>query len=282
MTAGATLQLGIGAIPDATLEYCIGHKDLVSVIQWMDGARWTLWVSERMRAALPWRVKETRMRCGIHTLREPCFCGSAQAPYSEGRLPPLQRLCIPRASPIPIPAAGHSLRDVLGRRRAADPGRRGHGALQGHGGRQADGRLRVRFGGSVQVHARQRGHRDARHCVCVGEEAGRARGSLEGAPHTQRRCGGWRVRVLRVDSGRGGGCGLTWPCRPLAAATADEPPHAQLRTADVNDTAIIRRQPKMTAINSAIEVDITGQVRVAVCSALASHVWRSLDGSRYH
>jgi 4-hydroxybutyrate CoA-transferase len=38
-------------------------------------------------------------------------------------------------------------------------------------------------------------------------------------------------------------------------------PSVELRDcSDVNDTAVIRQQPKMTAINSAIEVDMTGQV----------------------
>jgi len=38
----------------------------------------------------------------------------------------------------------------------------------------------------------------------------------------------------------------------------------QRHVADVNDTHVIRKQPKMTAINSAIEVDITGQVRTTI------------------
>lgn len=40
----------------------------------------------------------------------------------------------------------------------------------------------------------------------------------------------------------------------------DNPSVAMLDIAYVNDTAIIRQNPKVTAINSAIEVDITGQV----------------------
>ncbi|MCE9560238.1 MAG: 4-hydroxybutyrate CoA-transferase [Armatimonadetes bacterium] len=40
----------------------------------------------------------------------------------------------------------------------------------------------------------------------------------------------------------------------------DNPLVAMLDAAYVNDTAVIRRNPKVTAINSAIEVDITGQV----------------------
>lgn len=40
----------------------------------------------------------------------------------------------------------------------------------------------------------------------------------------------------------------------------DNPSVDMLEASYVNDTAVIRRQPKVTAINSAIEVDLTGQV----------------------
>ncbi len=40
----------------------------------------------------------------------------------------------------------------------------------------------------------------------------------------------------------------------------DNPQVAMLDVAYVNDTAVIRRNPKVTAINSAVEVDLTGQV----------------------
>jgi len=40
----------------------------------------------------------------------------------------------------------------------------------------------------------------------------------------------------------------------------DNPQVAMLDVAYVNDTAVIRKNPKVTAINSAIEVDVTGQV----------------------
>src|SRR5690606_13044685 len=40
----------------------------------------------------------------------------------------------------------------------------------------------------------------------------------------------------------------------------DNPQVAMLGADYVNDTAVIRRNPKVTAINSAIEVDLTGQV----------------------
>lgn len=40
----------------------------------------------------------------------------------------------------------------------------------------------------------------------------------------------------------------------------DNPQVAMLDVAYVNDTAVIRRNPKVTAINSAVEVDLTGQI----------------------
>jgi len=40
----------------------------------------------------------------------------------------------------------------------------------------------------------------------------------------------------------------------------DNPQVVLLDVAYVNDTAVIRRNPKVTAINSAIEVDLTGQI----------------------
>jgi acyl-CoA hydrolase len=40
----------------------------------------------------------------------------------------------------------------------------------------------------------------------------------------------------------------------------DNPSVAMLECSYVNDTAVIRQNPKVTAINSAIEIDITGQV----------------------
>jgi len=40
----------------------------------------------------------------------------------------------------------------------------------------------------------------------------------------------------------------------------DNPLVAMLDIAYVNDTAVIRRNPKVTSINSAIEIDLTGQV----------------------
>jgi acyl-CoA hydrolase len=40
----------------------------------------------------------------------------------------------------------------------------------------------------------------------------------------------------------------------------DNPQLAMLDVQYVNDTAVIRRNPKVTAINSAVEIDLTGQV----------------------
>src|SRR5690606_29969236 len=40
----------------------------------------------------------------------------------------------------------------------------------------------------------------------------------------------------------------------------DNPQIAVLDVAYVNDTAVIRRNPRVTAINSCIEIDLTGQV----------------------
>jgi acyl-CoA hydrolase len=40
----------------------------------------------------------------------------------------------------------------------------------------------------------------------------------------------------------------------------DNPQVAMLDVAYVNDTSVIRRNPKVTAINSALEIDLTGQV----------------------
>ncbi len=45
--------------------------------------------------------------------------------------------------------------------------------------------------------------------------------------------------------------------------------------ADVNDTTVIRQQPKMTAINSAIEVDLTGQV---VADSIGERIYSGVGG----
>jgi acyl-CoA hydrolase len=54
--------------------------------------------------------------------------------------------------------------------------------------------------------------------------------------------------------------GFAFGSRKLYDFLDDNPLVAMLDIAYVNDTAVIRRNPKVTAINSAIEVDLTGQV----------------------
>lgn len=54
--------------------------------------------------------------------------------------------------------------------------------------------------------------------------------------------------------------GFVMGSRRLYDFVDDNPMIAMLDIAYVNDTAVIRKNPKVTAINSAIEVDITGQV----------------------
>lgn len=54
--------------------------------------------------------------------------------------------------------------------------------------------------------------------------------------------------------------GFVFGTRKLYDFVDDNPSVVLLDIGYVNDTSVIRRQPKMTAINSAIEVDITGQV----------------------
>jgi 4-hydroxybutyrate CoA-transferase len=58
----------------------------------------------------------------------------------------------------------------------------------------------------------------------------------------------------------------------------DNPTIAMLDMAYVNDTAVIRRNPKVTAINSAIEVDLTGQVCAdSIGTSLYSGVGGQMD-----
>ncbi len=54
--------------------------------------------------------------------------------------------------------------------------------------------------------------------------------------------------------------GFAFGTRKLYDFLDDNPLVAMLDIAYVNDTAVIRRNPKVTAVNSAIEVDLTGQV----------------------
>ena len=55
----------------------------------------------------------------------------------------------------------------------------------------------------------------------------------------------------------------------------DNPLIAMLDVAYVNDTAVIRRNPKVTAINSAIEVDLTGQV---VADSIGTRMYSGVGG----
>jgi acyl-CoA hydrolase len=55
----------------------------------------------------------------------------------------------------------------------------------------------------------------------------------------------------------------------------DNPLVAMLDVAYVNDTAVIRRNPKVTAINSAIEVDLTGQV---VADSIGTKMYSGVGG----
>jgi acyl-CoA hydrolase len=54
--------------------------------------------------------------------------------------------------------------------------------------------------------------------------------------------------------------GFLMGTRRLYDFVDDNPQIAMLDIAYINDTAVIRRNPRVTAINSAVEVDITGQV----------------------
>ncbi|ARA95094.1 4-hydroxybutyrate CoA-transferase [Rhodothermaceae bacterium RA] len=55
----------------------------------------------------------------------------------------------------------------------------------------------------------------------------------------------------------------------------DNPMIAMLDVAYVNDTAVIRRNPRVTAINSAIEVDLTGQV---VADSIGTRLYSGVGG----
>lgn len=55
----------------------------------------------------------------------------------------------------------------------------------------------------------------------------------------------------------------------------DNPLVAMLDCAYVNDTAVIRRNPRVTAINSAIEVDLTGQV---VADSIGTRMYSGVGG----
>jgi acyl-CoA hydrolase len=55
----------------------------------------------------------------------------------------------------------------------------------------------------------------------------------------------------------------------------DNPQVAMLGADYVNDTAVIRRNPRVTAINSAIEIDVTGQV---VADSIGTRLYSGVGG----
>jgi 4-hydroxybutyrate CoA-transferase len=63
-----------------------------------------------------------------------------------------------------------------------------------------------------------------------------------------------KVRTGKIVSG------FVWGTRKLYDFVDENPQVSMLDIAYVNDTSVIRRNPKVTAINSAVEVDITGQI----------------------
>jgi acyl-CoA hydrolase len=63
-----------------------------------------------------------------------------------------------------------------------------------------------------------------------------------------------KVRTGKIVSG------FVWGTQKLYDFVDENPQVWMLDIAYVNDTSVIRRNPKVTAINSAIEVDVTGQV----------------------
>jgi acyl-CoA hydrolase len=69
--------------------------------------------------------------------------------------------------------------------------------------------------------------------------------------------------------------GFVMGSRELYDFVDDNPLVALLDIAYVNDTTVIRKQPKMTAINSAIEVDLTGQV---VADSIGTYQYSGIGG----
>ncbi len=55
----------------------------------------------------------------------------------------------------------------------------------------------------------------------------------------------------------------------------DNPAVEMLEMTFVNDTAVIRRQPKMIALNSAVEIDLTGQV---CADSIGSRIYSGVGG----
>lgn len=69
--------------------------------------------------------------------------------------------------------------------------------------------------------------------------------------------------------------GLLLGTRRLYDFVDDNPRVAVLDIAYINDTTVIRKQPRMTAINSAIEVDLTGQV---VADSIGTYQYSGIGG----
>ncbi len=69
--------------------------------------------------------------------------------------------------------------------------------------------------------------------------------------------------------------GLVLGTRRLYDFVDDNPKVAVLDIAYINDTAVIRKQPRMTSINSAIEVDLTGQV---VADSIGTYQYSGIGG----
>ncbi|MFN8220422.1 MAG: acetyl-CoA hydrolase/transferase C-terminal domain-containing protein [Fimbriimonadales bacterium] len=69
--------------------------------------------------------------------------------------------------------------------------------------------------------------------------------------------------------------GFVMGSRRLYDFVDDNPNVAMLDIAYVNDTTVIRKQPKMTSINSAIEVDLTGQV---VADSIGTYQFSGIGG----
>jgi acyl-CoA hydrolase len=73
------------------------------------------------------------------------------------------------------------------------------------------------------------------------------------------RCGAVTGEEKRIHPGKIV-AGFAFGTRPLYDFVDDNPVVSLLDIGYVNDTAVIRRNPRVTAINGAIEVDLTGQV----------------------
>lgn len=69
--------------------------------------------------------------------------------------------------------------------------------------------------------------------------------------------------------------GFLMGTRRLYDFVHDNPLVKMLRIEDINDPAVIKQNPKMTAINSAIEVDLTGQI---CADSIGSNIYSGIGG----